>query len=82
MNLEPVTKLDKKNKSTSKKLTMMLRQKIVTSLSFSGFWANLERSRGLIRDTESAKVMFSVIVNFCLTKTENRTKKSQAQLLH
>ena len=49
---------------------------IVTSLSFSRFLANLEQSGGRIPDTESAKVMFSVKVTFCLTKTENRTKKS------
>ena len=42
--------------------------------------ANLEQSGGRIPDTESAKVMFSVIVTFCLIKTENRTKKSLTQL--
>ena len=52
----------------------------MTSLSFFGFLANLEQSGGRIPDTESAKVMFSVIVTFCLTKTENRTKKSLTQL--
>ena len=51
-------------------------REIVTSLSFFGFLANLEQSGGRIPDTESAKVMFSVKVTFCLTKTENRTKKS------
>ena len=61
---------------------MMSYQQIVTSLSFFGFLANLEQSGGRIPDTESAKVMFSVIVTFCLTKTENRTKKSQTQLSH
>ena len=49
-------------------------QKIVTSLSFFGFLANLEQSRDRIPDTESAEVMFSITVIFCLTKTENRTK--------
>ena len=29
---------------------------------------------GRIPDTESAKVLFSVIVIFCVTKTENRIK--------
>ena len=57
-------------------------QKIVTLLLFFGFLANLEQSGGRIPDTESAKVMFSVIVTFCLTKTENRTKKSLTQLSH
>ena len=55
---------------------------IVMSLSFFGYLANLEQSAGRIPDTESAEVMFSVTVTFCLTKTENRTKKSQTQLSH
>ena len=76
MKLGAVTKVDRRNKITSKKLTMTSCQKIVTSLSFFGFLANLEQSGGRIPDTESAKVMFSVKVTFCLTKTENRTKKS------
>ena len=33
-----------------------------------------------IPDTESANIMFSVILTFCLTKIENRTKKSLTQL--
>ena len=82
MKLGPATKLDKRNKTTSKKLTLTSRQKIVTSLSFFGFLANLEQSRGRIPDKESAKVMFSVKGTFCLTKTENRTKKSLTQLSH
>ena len=82
MKLGSVTKIDTRNKITSKKLTMTSCQKIVTSLSFFGFLANLEQSGGWIPDTESAKVMFSVIVTFCLTKTENRTKKSLTQLSH
>ena len=47
----------------------------MTSLSLLGLLANLEQSGGRIMDTESAKVMFSVIGTFCLTKTANRTKK-------
>ena len=82
MKLGPATKLDKRNKTTSKKLTLTSRQKIVTSLSFFGFLANLEQSRGRIPDKESAKVMFSVKGTFRLTKTENRTKKSLTQLSH
>ena len=49
-------------------------------MSFFGFLANLEQLGDRIPDTKSAKVMFSVIVTFCLTKTENRTKKSLTQL--
>ena len=56
--------------------------KTVGSFSFFGFMANLEQSGGRTSDTETAKVMFSVTVTFCLTKTENRTKKSLTQLSH
>ena len=82
MKLGPVTKLDKRYKTRSKNLTLASCRKIVTSLSFSGFLANFEQSKSRIPDTESAEVMFSVIVLFCLTKTENRTKKSVTQLSH
>ena len=68
MKLGPVTKLDKRKKTTSKNLTMTSCE-IVTSLSIVGFLANLEQSAGRILDTESAEVMFSVTVTFCLTKT-------------
>ena len=71
----PVTKIGKRNKATSCR-------RIMASLSFFGFLANLEQSGGRIPDTESAEVMFSVIGTFCPTKTENRTKKSLTQLTH
>ena len=74
MKLGPVTKLDKKNKTTSENFDDDVMSVIVTSLSFFGFLANLEQSGDRIPDTESAKVMFSVIGTFCLTKTENRNK--------
>ena len=82
MKLGPITKLDKRNKTTSKNLMMTSCRKIVTSWSFFGFLANLEKSKGRIPDTESAKVMLSWIVPFCLTKTENKTKKSLTHLSH
>ena len=78
----PVNKIDKRNKTASKKLAMTSYQKLVTSSSFFGFLANLEQSRGWIPDRESAEVMFPVTVTFCLTKTENRTKKSLTQFSH
>ena len=69
MKLRPVTKLDKRNKTTSKIFNddVMLENcdVIVIFLIFGQF--GVVRSR--IPDTESAKVMFSVIVTFCLTKT-------------
>ena len=75
MKLGPVTKPDKRNKAMSKNLTLRSCRKIITSFSFFGFLVNLELSAGRILGTESAKVMFSVKVIFCLTKHENRTKK-------
>ena len=68
MKLRPVTKLDKRNKTTLKKLSMTSCQEIVTLLPFFRILANLKQSGGRIPDTESAKVMFSVIVTFCLYK--------------
>ena len=44
-----VTKIDKINKTTSKKMTMTSCQQIVTSLSFQ-FMANLEQSESQIPD--------------------------------
>ena len=49
-------------------------RKIVTSLSFFGFLANLEQSGGRIPVTDSAKIMFSVTVTIRPTKTEKRNK--------
>ena len=80
MKLGPVTKLDKRNKIMSKKIDVGVMSQIMMSLSFFGFLVNLEKFEGRIPDTESAKVIFSVIRTFFLTKTENKTKKSLTQL--
>ena len=82
MKLGSVTKIDQRNKTTSKNLGMTSFLKIVTSLSFFKFLTNLEQSGGRIPDTESAKIMFSITVTFFLRKTENRTKKYLTQLSH
>ena len=81
MKLGPGAKLGKRNKTTPKNLPLTSCRENVTSLSIFRFLANLEQSGDRIPDTESAKVMFSVIGTFCLTKTENRTKKSLTLLL-
>ena len=80
MKLGPVTNLDKRNKTTSKKKMMMSCWQIVTSLSFFQFMANLEQFKIWIPDAESVKVTFSLRVTFYLTKTENRIKKSLTHL--
>ena len=82
IKLGPLTKLHKRNKATSKELTMTPCRKIVMSLSFFQFISNLEKSGSLIPDPQSVKPMFSLIVTFNLTKTENRTKISLIQLSH
>ena len=56
---------------------MTLSWEIVTSLQIFQFTVNLEQSECQVPD---AKLMFSLIVIFYLTKTENRTNKSQTQL--
>ena len=83
MKLGPVTKLDKRNKAASKKFDVdVMLENCDAIVIFQIFLANLEQSRGWNLDTECTKVIFSVIVTFCLTKTENRTKKSVTQLSH
>ena len=77
MILAGETKQSQKNK-----LTLTSCRKVGTSLLFFGFLANLEQSGGRIPDTESAKIMFSVIVTICFTKNENRTNKPLTQLSH
>ena len=72
MKLGRVTKLDKKNKTTSKNF--------LTSLQFFQFMANLEHSGSRISDAYSVKLMFPLTVTFYLPKTENRTKKSLTRL--
>ena len=88
MKLEPVTKFDKRKKATSKKKkkrkksTMTSCRKLLMSLSFFRFMWNLEQSGNRIPDIYSSKFTFSLIVTFYLTKNENRSKKSLAQLSH
>ena len=80
MKLGPVTKLEKRNKSTSKNVTIASCQKFVTTLSFFRFMANLEQSGSRIPETQSVKFIFSLKVTFYPTKTENRTKNYVTQL--
>ena len=61
MKLGPVIKIDKidkKNKTASKKLTMTSFRKIVTSVSFFRFMANLEQSGSWIPDAQSGDLNF------------------------
>ena len=74
--------MTRETKQRQNNLTTTLCREIVTSLSFFGILVNLEQSGGWIPNTESAKVMFLLIVSFCPKKTENRSKKSLTQLSH
>ena len=49
--------------------------KIIISLTFFQFMANLDYSGSQIPDAKSRKFIFSLIVTFFLTDTENKTKK-------
>ena len=49
--------------------------KIVMSLPFFQFSANLEQSGSQIRDAWSVKLVFSLIVTFYITKTEKKNYK-------
>ena len=73
MKLEPAPKLDKRNIATSKKFDIDVVSEncdvIVIFQIFSQFGGVRRPDSG----TESAKVMLSVTVTFCLTKTKNRT---------
>ena len=79
MKLGPVTKFDKKNVETSENMTMTSCWKILMSLSFYQFMANLEKSGNLIPGAWSVKLTFSLTVTFYLTKNEKRTKESLTQ---
>ena len=57
MKLGPVTKLDKKNRTTSKKMTITSYRKIVMSWPFFQFTANLEQSGSHILDPLSVKLI-------------------------
>ena len=77
MKLGPLTKPDKRNKSTSKNCL-----KIVRSLIFFPFMINLEQSGKLTAEPQSTKLTFSLKVTFYFTKIENRTKTFFTQLSH
>ena len=75
MKPEPVTKLNKRNKTMSKKMMMMSYWQIVMSLLFFWLMANLELSGSRIRDAQSVKLPPLLKGTFWLTKTERGKKK-------
>ena len=79
MKLGPATKLDKRNKTTSKKFDEGIMSASCHVIVIK-FLDNLEQSGSRISDAYSVKLIFSLKVTFYLTKTGSRTKKSLAQL--
>ena len=82
MKLGPATKRDKKNKTTSKYFDDNVMSENCDVIVIFFIFGQFGAAAGRIPDRESVKVMFSVIVALCLTKTENKTKKSLIQLSH
>ena len=81
MKLGQVTKLDKGNKSMSKKLMMTSCRHIVKSLSFFWFMTNLQQSRSQIQDAWSIKDTFSSTVTCYLTEPEKISNTALIPLL-
>ena len=64
IKLGSVTKIDRRNKKMSKKLTLKSCQQIVTSLLFFWFIADLEQSGSWTPDEQSIKLIFSKIATW------------------
>ena len=82
MKLGPATKIDKRNTKTSKKFDDDIMSKNCDVIAIFPISTNLEQSGNRIPNAQSLKLIFSLIVTFYLTKTENGTKKSLTQLSH
>ena len=82
MKLGPVTKLDKRNKTTSKKFVDDDMSEDCEVIVIFPIYCQFGAIRKPDSRHMSVKLKFSLIVTFSLTKTENRTKKSLRQLSH
>ena len=80
MKLGPVTKLDKKNTTMSKKIDDDFVSANMTSLSFFRLMVNLKQFGRRIPDAWSMILSFSSITTFDQTENENKTKKSLTQV--
>ena len=74
MQLEPVTKIDRRNRTMSKIMEMMSFQQVLTPLLFFRFMVNLKQPGNRILDAWSVIPTYSLAVTFYLSKTENRTE--------
>ena len=77
MKLEPVTKIDKKNKK-NQKIMFENCDVIVIFRIFGQFGADQRPDF----EHRVSKIHFVINNNLCITKTENRTKKYLTQLWH
>ena len=80
MKLGPVTKLDKKNTTMSKKIDDDFVSANMTSLSVFRLMVNLKQFGSRIPDAWSMILSFSSITTFDQTENENKTKKSLTQV--
>ena len=84
MKIEPVTKLDKKHKTTSNKFDDDVMSRNCDAIVIFPIYGQV----GAIWKPDSGCIVyktfffFSLIVTFYLTKSENRTEKSLSQLSH
>ena len=77
MKLAPaVTNLDRRNTATLKKIDGEVVSTIYDVITIFQSMIDLEQLGTRLPDTWSMILRFSLIGNFCLTKSENRTKKS------
>ena len=75
MKLWSVTKFDRRNNTTSKKIDYDVISASYDIFVIFFFMVNLEQSWSWIPEAWSIKLTFSIKVTFYLTKTETRTKK-------
>ena len=77
MKLGPVTKLDKRNKATSKRFDVEVMSENCDAIGIF----RISGQFGAVQRLDSRhRVCKSYVFIFCLTRTENRTKKSLTQL--
>ena len=77
MKVGPVTKLDERNKKTSKKIHGDAMSETSDVIDIFPIYGQFEAIR---KPIPAVKLIFLLILAFYLTKTESRTKKSSTQL--
>ena len=81
MKLGPVTKLDKRNTSTSKKFVDKVMSANCDVIVFFPIYGQFAANLKPIPEAWSIKRKFSLIVTFYITEPESRTKKPLKNLL-